>query len=96
VDGTATAKTYGINVWYARSVKKTTLYLPDGLKASVERVAAETQRSEAEVMRAAIAAYTNGSRPRPQFPLFESLGEPLGENLAEKIDEILAAGFGRD
>jgi hypothetical protein len=95
VDGTATAKTYGIHVWYARSVKKTTLYLPDGLKASVERVAAETQRSEAEVMRAAIAAYTNGSRPRPRA-LFETLGEPLGENLAEKIAEILAQGFGRD
>ena len=46
-------------------------------------------------MRAAIAAYTNGARPRPRA-LFETLGEPLGENLAEKIDELLAQVFGRD
>ncbi len=76
-------------------MKKTTLYLPDELKARVEQTAVETQRSEADVMRAAIEVYTNGTRPRPR-PLFDTLGEPLGDDLAEKIDEILAQGFGRD
>lgn len=78
------------DVWYARSVKKTTLYLPDELKARVERVAEETRRSEADVIRTAIDQYTNAPRPRPRFPLFESLGEPITD-----WDEAMR-GFGED
>jgi hypothetical protein len=74
-------------------VRKTTVCLPDELKARVERVARETRRPEAEVIRAAIEAYTNGKRPRPR-PLFDTLGKPLGENVADEIDKVLAEGFG--
>ena len=75
-------------------VRKTTLYLPDALKARVERVARERAISEAELIRAAIDAYTqSGARPRPTLPLFESIGEP---DLAERVDDILAESFGRD
>lgn len=69
---------------------KTTLYLPEDLKGQVERFAAATQRSEADVMRTAIAEYTNGERPRPQFPLFESLGEPITDW------DAAMRGFGED
>lgn len=71
-------------------MRKTTLYLPDELKARVERVAAETQRSEAEVIRAAIDKYTNGTRPRPRGGFIRTLGEPITD-----WDEALR-GFGED
>lgn len=75
-------------------MRRTTVYLPDALKVRIERAARERAVSEAEVIRAAIDEYTRTSmRPRPTLPLFESIGDPL---LAERVDEILAEGFGRD
>jgi Arc/MetJ-type ribon-helix-helix transcriptional regulator len=73
-------------------MRKTTVYLPDELKARLERVAAEQNRSEANVIRAALAEYTARERPRPRLPLFRSLGEPI----AHRVDEVLAEGFGRN
>lgn len=71
-------------------MRRTTVYLPDELKARLERVAGEQQRSEADVIRAALERYTADEvRPRPRLPLFES-GQP---DLAETVDEALA-GFG--
>jgi Arc/MetJ-type ribon-helix-helix transcriptional regulator len=72
---------------------KTTVYLPESLKERVTRVAREQNRSEAEVIRVALEAFTSNARPRPTLPLFQSVGEP---DLAERVDEILAEGFGRD
>lgn len=75
-------------------VKRTTVYLPDALKARLERAARERHVSEAELVRAALDEYTRTSaRPRPKLPLFDSIGAP---DLAERADEILAEGFGRD
>jgi hypothetical protein len=72
-------------------MRKTTVYLPDELKARVERLARESQRSEAEVIRDALERLTaDVPRPRPQFPLFEGPG-----NLAENVDDELA-GFGEE
>jgi Arc/MetJ-type ribon-helix-helix transcriptional regulator len=73
-------------------MRKTTVYLPDELKTRLERVASEQNRSEADVIRTALAEYTGRERPRPKVPLFRSLGEPI----AHRVDEILADGFGRD
>lgn len=72
-------------------MKRTTIYLPDELKAALERTAAAQGKSEAEVVRGALAAATEGQRyPRPRLPLFDS-GDPT---LSERVDEGLAAGFG--
>jgi Arc/MetJ-type ribon-helix-helix transcriptional regulator len=72
-------------------VKRTTVYLPDELKAALERTAAAEGRSEAEVVRAALALVTaQHAYPTPQLPLFES-GD---ETLAERVDEELCRGFG--
>lgn len=72
-------------------MKRTTIYLPDELKAALERTAADEGRSEAEVVRSALAAATaEHAYPRPRLPLFES-GD---ETLAERVDEELARGFG--
>lgn len=73
-------------------MRKTTIYLPEALKARVERLAAERRVSEAEIIRAAIDEYTDRLRPRPTLPLFAS-GDAT---LAERVDGILADGFGRD
>jgi predicted transcriptional regulator len=65
--------------------QKTTIYLPDDLKAALEREAALRGQSEAEVVRQAIAAAVG--RPRPTVGLFDA------EPFAARVDEVLA-GFG--
>jgi hypothetical protein len=74
-------------------VIKTTVYLPDALKARLTRFAEKKRTSEAEVIREAIDRFTAESEtPRPTVPLFNS-GDP---GLAENVEDILAQGFGRD
>ena len=72
-------------------MRRTTLYLPDDLKAAVERAAMAQGTSEAEVIRTALRAATAAyAHPAPRLPLFDS-GDPT---LAERVDELLATGFG--
>lgn len=72
-------------------MKRTTVYLPDDLKAALERTAAAQGKSEAEIVRSALAAATEKhAYPPPTLPLFES-GD---STLAERVEEELAAGFG--
>ena len=73
---------------------KTTIYLPELLRERVKRTAAERRVSEAEVIRAAIDAYTVAprERPRPKLPLFTS---SLPPDFAENVDEALRR-FGED
>jgi Ribbon-helix-helix protein, copG family len=72
---------------------KTTVYLPDELKRDLERVATQSGRSEADLIREGIATVIGTqAAPRPRIPLFES-GDPT---LAERVDELLAEGFGQD
>jgi metal-responsive CopG/Arc/MetJ family transcriptional regulator len=72
-------------------VNRTTVYLPDELKAAVERLAGERGTSEAEVIREAIRALATSERPTPTFPLFCS-GDPT---MSERVDELMK-GFGED
>lgn len=71
---------------------KTTVYLPEDLKASLERLAAEQGRSEAEIIREAIRGVVgDGPPPKPRVPLVpRALGDPAA---AERVDELLD-GFG--
>jgi len=74
-------------------MRRTTLYLPDELKAALERTAAAQGTSEAEVVRGALLAATiDQAPPKPRIPLFDS-GDAT---LAERVDEELAAGLGSD
>lgn len=71
-------------------MKKTTVYLPDELEQVVARIAAESGRSEAEVIREAITGLARARpRPRPTGSLFES-GDP---SLSVHVEEALV-GFG--
>jgi hypothetical protein len=75
-------------------VKRTTIYLPDDVKAQLERVARAEGRTEADVIREALAtALARRTPPRPQLPLVEPTG--VASNVAEDVDEALAEGFGR-
>ena len=70
---------------------KTTVYLPDDLKQSLERLAASTGRSEAELVREAVSTLVRASeRPRPRGALFAS-DDPMlfGQNVEEALE-----GFG--
>ena len=72
------------------AMRKTTLYLPDDLKAELELTAAETGESEAAIIREGIRlALMRRAPPAPTIPLFTS-DDP---HLAERVDEYLA-GFG--
>ena len=72
---------------------KTTVYLPEDLKRSVARLAATTGRSEAELIREAVAGLVaNSERPRPRGGLFAS-DDPMlfGKNVDDAIE-----GFGEN
>lgn len=72
-------------------MKKKTVYLPDDLKAALERMATAQGRSEADLIRQAVQDLTRDLEPpRPRLPLFRS-DDPT---LAERVDEALE-GFGQ-
>jgi len=73
-------------------MKKTTIYLPDELKDRIEAAAREEGRSEADVIRDAIAAAVPVRRPPdPRVPLpGVRLGDP---SIAERAADLLD-GFG--
>ena len=71
-------------------MEKTTVYLPVELKRSLRRLAVASGRSEADLIRQAIAAQVHTTQhPRPRGQLFAS-GD---SSLSERTDEALA-GFG--
>ena len=76
-------------------VKRTTIYLPDDMKARLEQIAADEGVTEAAVIRAALAeALERRERPALRLPLLESTGE--SRDWAERVDEVLRdTGFGR-
>ena len=65
--------------------RKTTVYLPDALKADLEREARRRRCSEAEVIRVAVAAAV--SRPQPRHGFVDAPA------IAERVDDLLG-GFG--
>jgi predicted transcriptional regulator len=66
-------------------IQKTTVYLPDDLKAALARTARQRGVAEAQVIREAIADAVD--RPAPRAGLF------TGEPFADRVDELLS-GFG--
>jgi hypothetical protein len=71
-------------------MRKTTVYLPDRLKSQLARAAAESGRSEADLIREGIELVSGRvGGAEPHLPLFAS-GH---SDLAAHVDEHLA-GFG--
>ncbi len=78
-------------VWHMYGMRKTTVYLPEDLKAALQRLAIERGSSEAALIREAIGLLTHRvDAPVPKLPLFRAKGPPI----AERVDEELADGFG--
>ena len=72
-------------------MEKTTVYLPSGLKGRIKRAAHRRGQSEAEFIRAALEqSVANEPRPLPNLGVGSS-GDPT---LAERVDDLLAEGFG--
>jgi plasmid stability protein len=72
-------------------MRKTTVYLPDGLKRALEELAARRGESEADIVREALSALVASEGPAaPRLPLIRS-GKPT---LAGHVDDHLK-GFGR-
>jgi hypothetical protein len=71
-------------------MRKTTIYLPEGLKRRLENAANRSRASEAQIIRTAVERLLDAETPRPTLPLFDS-GDPT---FAERADEILHEGFG--
>lgn len=72
-------------------MERTTVYLTPELRARIATTARSRGTSEAAVIRDAIDRFTE--HPRPTLPLFRGDGET---DVSERVDEILAEGFGRD
>ncbi|MDR1186706.1 MAG: ribbon-helix-helix domain-containing protein [Bifidobacteriaceae bacterium] len=70
-------------------MQKTTIYLTDDLKARVETAALLRGSSEAEVIRDAIDQGVPAVPPEPNVGLYAS-----GDPISERVDELLADGFG--
>ena len=67
-------------------VHKTTIYLPEELKAAIEREARQRGCSEAQFIRDAVSMAV--TRPRPALGLIDA------EPMAARVDELLE-GFGQ-
>lgn len=66
------------------------MYLPDDLNATLARLAAQTRRSEAELIREGVRlVVAQQEPPTTRSGIFDS-GDPA---LSERVDELLA-GFG--
>lgn len=69
-------------------MEKTTVYLPEQLKAAVKRTAELRGVSDAEVIRESIRSAVGGARPAPRGGLYSG-----AEPMARRTDDLLD-GFG--
>ena len=72
---------------------KTTVYLDERDAAALRRIAAETGRSQADIIREAISRTTRASGPRRLRST--AAGRGTGEPVARNADEILRTELGR-
>ena len=72
---------------------KTTVYLPEETKQRLTEAARQSGESEARIIRSAIEGWLETLLPRPT-PHWGTInfGDPA---LPQKVDEILAEGFGQ-
>jgi hypothetical protein len=72
---------------------KTTVYLDEREAATLRRMAAESGRSQAEIIREAIARATQASGPRKLRSA--GVGRGSGAPIAREADEIVRRELGR-
>lgn len=72
---------------------KTSVYLPEGLKERLAEAARVSGESEATIIRSAVEQWLAGLLRPANSPHWGTVGfaDPL---LADRVDEVLAEGFG--
>lgn len=72
---------------------KTTVYLPEDLKQRLEQAASRSGESEATIIRSALERWLESVLPHRRSRMLGTMdfGDP---DLAYKVDEVLAEGFG--
>lgn len=78
---------------YTGPMRKTSVYLSDELAERLARIARETGRSQAEVLRAAVAAYQPAPATDRAFALAGCVTGP-GGSIADVDEDELLRGFG--
>ena len=74
---------------------KTSVYLPDDLKARLAQASRTSGQSEATIIRSALEQWLAGLLLRPRSGMVGAV--PFDDpDLASKVDEVLAEGFGQD
>ena len=80
---------------YPMYMVKTSVYLPDELKERLAQASRTSGESEARIIRSALEQWLAGLLLRPRSSMVGAI--PFDDpDLAEKVDEVLAEGFGRD
>jgi hypothetical protein len=72
---------------------KTTVYLDESDAAALRRMAAETGRSQADIIREAIGRTTKAAGPRRLRST--AVGRGSGESISRHADEIVRSELGR-
>ena len=78
-------------------MKKTSLYLEEAEVARLRRLATREGKSQAQILRDALAQYEPKSGGRSQFHFFNSIEgswDETGRSVADIPEEDLLAGFG--
>jgi len=78
---------------YTGEMRKTSVYLSDELAERLARIARETGRSQAEVLRAAVAAY-RPSPPTDRAFALDGCVTGQGGSVADLDEDELLRGFG--
>jgi hypothetical protein len=81
--------------WYHTFMVKTTVYLDEREAAALRRIAAQTGRSQASLIRDAIAQATASAGGPPRRLASAGAGSGSGEPVARNADEILRRELGR-
>jgi hypothetical protein len=76
-------------------MKKTSIYLEDLDRDRLRRLAAQEGRSQAEIVRLALAVYAEQHVPKRKFAMAGCF-EGDGSSIADVPDEELLRGFGSD
>jgi hypothetical protein len=78
-------------------VKRTTIYLPERLKADIERIATQTGRTEADLIREGaelVVAGHDAPRRKPTLGIMHSEDPSWLE--PENLERLMDEGFGQD
>ena len=70
-------------------MKRTTVFLPEGLERDLHALARRERKPVAWFVREALTAYVGARRPAAQLPSFVGIGDSGTSDVAERHEELL-------